>query len=63
MKNPKPIAICALILLAGMSSGCGQTDQSNISNMSRADQEKAFKADPSKMPADVKAMLAKQKTH
>jgi len=59
MKNCRPIAICALALLASIGSGCGQKDQ-NITNMSREDQEKAFKGDPNKIPPGVKAMLAQQ---
>lgn len=50
-------ALALLLLGASLAAGCGQKP-SDLDNMSKADQEKAFKGDPSKMPADVRAKVA-----
>lgn len=49
------LLICALLsLTAILAVGCGSKG-SDLNSMSKAEQEKAFKGDPNKIPADIKA--------
>ena len=53
MKTNTLLICTALSLAVGLTADCGSKGN-DLSTMSKADQEKAFKGDPSKIPADIK---------
>ncbi|MDX1934603.1 MAG: hypothetical protein SFU56_18545 [Capsulimonadales bacterium] len=55
------LPLCCLPLLLLTVTGC-RSEGESLANAPRADQEKAFRGDPSKAPDSVKRMMAQPPT-